>query len=121
MTWNVLFDDDFAREFGQFEPDVKIELRALISLLVVHGPKLGSPWADTLNGSRYTNMKELRFRAADGVWRAAFAFDPGRKAIVLVAGDKSGSSEKNFYRRLIRTADQRYEAHLGSLNSKESK
>jgi hypothetical protein len=28
-------------------------------------------------------MKELRFDAADGVWRFAFAFDPTRKAIVL--------------------------------------
>ena len=35
-------------------------------------------------------MKELRFDAADGVWRVAFAFDPRRHAILLVAGDKSG-------------------------------
>jgi hypothetical protein len=41
-------------------------------------------------------MKELRFDAADGVWRVAFAFDPNRKAILLVAGDKSGGSEKRF-------------------------
>ena len=48
-------------------------------------------------------MKELRFDAADGVWRVAFAFDPHRKAVLLVAGDKSGASEKRFYRELIRT------------------
>jgi hypothetical protein len=33
-------------------------------------------------------MNELRFDAADGVWRVAFAFDVVRLAIVLVAGDK---------------------------------
>ena len=46
-------------------------------------------------------MKELRFDAADGVWRFAFAFDPARKAIILCGGDKSGGSQKRFYRQLI--------------------
>src|SRR5437879_4719611 len=53
----------------------------------------------------HANMKELRFSAADGEWRVAFAFDPKRKAMLLVAGDKSGGSEKRFYRELIRKAD----------------
>src|SRR3546814_4259362 len=37
-----------------------------------------SPHADTLGGSKHTNMKELRFNADGGVWRVAFAFDPER-------------------------------------------
>lgn len=57
-------------------------------------------------------MKELRFDAGDGVWRVAFAFDPRRRAVLLVAGDKSGQSERAFYRRLIASADRRYSAHL---------
>jgi hypothetical protein len=57
-------------------------------------------------------MKELRFDADDGVWRVAFAFDPNRRAILLVAGDKSGGSEKRFYRQLVRTADKRFDEHL---------
>jgi hypothetical protein len=65
-------------------------------------------------------MKELRFDAADGVWRVAFAFDPKRHAILLVAGDKSGGSEKRFYRNLIHTADDRFGAHLARLK-KEGK
>ncbi len=60
-------------------------------------------------------MKELRFDAADGVWRVAFAFDPNRKAILLVAGDKSGGSEKRFYRQLIDKADARFDAHLSKI------
>lgn len=50
------------------------------------------------------NMKELRFAAADGVWRVAFAFDPKRKAILPIAGNKAGVSESRFYRRLIAVA-----------------
>ncbi|PIX24975.1 MAG: hypothetical protein COZ69_04680 [Deltaproteobacteria bacterium CG_4_8_14_3_um_filter_45_9] len=52
-------------------------------------------------------MKELRFSAADGEWRVAFAFDTKRKGILLVAGDKSGVSEKRFYRELAQKADDR--------------
>ena len=76
---------------------------------------------DTLKDSRHANMKELRFDAADGVWRVAFAFDPKRKAILLVAGDKSGISEKKFYKRLIAKADDRFDAHLVRSNQKERK
>jgi hypothetical protein len=67
---------------------------------------------DTLNDSRHANMKELRVGGTDGEWRVAFAFDPRRRAILLVAGDKSGGSEKKFYRALIRKADDRFDAHL---------
>jgi hypothetical protein len=62
-------------------------------------------------------MKELRFEADGGVWRVAFAFDPERKAILLVAGDKSGGSEKRFYKSLIAKADRRFRAHLDGLKA----
>ena len=60
-------------------------------------------------------MKELRFAAADGEWRVAFAFDTKRKAVLQVAGEKSGGSEKRFYRELIRKADDRFDAHLARI------
>lgn len=66
-------------------------------------------------------MKGLRFSAADGEWRAAFAFDPKRKAILLVAGDKSGVSQKKFYKQLITKADKRFDAHLIRLRQPERK
>ena len=84
-------------------------------LLAQVGPMLGRPRVDTLKGSAFPNMKELRFDAADGVWRAAFAFDPNRRAIVLVAADKSGVSETRFYRSLIEKADRRFAEHLADL------
>ena len=83
-----------------------------IEFLEQRGPQLGRPAVDTLKDSKHSNMKELRFDADNGVWRVAFAFDPQRKAILLVAGDKSGVSEKRFYKQLIRTADARFDDHL---------
>jgi len=66
-------------------------------------------------------MKEPRFDAAGGVWRVAFAFDPNRKAIVLVAGDKSGVSAKRFYRQLILQADARFDAHLAKVKRQKER
>ena len=97
------------------------ELLAHIAVLETFGPQLGRPRVDTLNGSRHKNMKELRFDAADGVWRFAFAFDPKRTAIVLCGGDKSGSSERRFYRQLIAKADGRFDVHITDLKAKETK
>jgi len=115
MDWDVGFHDAFAVEFADFSPNVKIEIAAMVQLLGRFGPQLGRPHADTLQGSRHANMKELRFKADDGVWRVAYAFDPRRAALLLVAGDKSGSSEKRFYRALIEKAGRRFDEHLRDL------
>ncbi len=73
------------------------------------------PASDTLAGSAFKNMKELRFNADSGVWRVAYAFDPERNAVLLVAGDKAGISQTRSYKRLIAKADERFASHLRSL------
>lgn len=115
MTWTIVFDDPFDEEFEQLSEEVQDELLVHLKPLKQFGPSLGRPHVDTLNGSKHANMKELRFKADDGVWRVAFAFDPKRKGIVLVAGDKSGKSEKRFYKQLIKLADKRFDKHLVRL------
>lgn len=112
MNWIVVFHDAFDAEFSAFSCDVQDALLAKVGLLETFGPNLGRPSVDTLKASKHANMKELRFDAADGVWRVAFAFDPLRQAVVLVAGDKSGRGEKRFYRSLIAMADKRFDNHL---------
>jgi len=112
VRWTVRFHEDFDKEFARLPEAVQDELLAHSMVLEQFGPTLGRPRVDTLKGSRHANMKELRFDAEDGVWRVAFAFDPKREAILLVAGDKSGGSEQRFYRQLIRTADERFDGHL---------
>lgn len=115
MAWDVDFHSQFVPEFEALDEEVQDELLALVDALKVFGPQMGRPRVDTLAGSRHANMKELRFDAADGVWRFAFAFDPRRKAIILCGGDKSGGSQKRFYRQLIERADARFDAHLAAL------
>ena len=119
VAWVAAISDEFEPEFYALPEEVQEEILALALLLQQFGPQLGRPRADTLDGSRHANMKELRFAAADGEWRVAFAFDPKRKAILLVAGDKSGGSQKRFYRDLIKKADERFDAHLRRLKKEK--
>jgi hypothetical protein len=114
--WAVRFADEFDPEFDALEDDVQDELLAQLKVIEQSGPLAKRPRVDTLKGSRHANMKELRFAAGGGEWRVAFAFDPTRRAIVLIAGDKSGEgSERRFYASLIAKADSRFDAHLGRL------
>lgn len=105
----------FVLEFRNLPKQVQDEVYAEGRLLEQFGPQLGRPQVDTLNGPRHANMKELRLSAAGGEWRVAFAFDPVRRAMLFVAGDKSGGSERQFYRELIRKADERFDRHLARL------
>ena len=118
MSWTVRFADEFDPEFEELSQSVQDELLAQAKVLEQFGPQAGRPRVDTLNGSKHANMKELRFDADGGVWRVAFAFDPRREAILLVAGDKSGGSEARFYRSLIKRADARFDTHLVALKAK---
>ena len=113
----VIFQEDFDAEFQAFHQEVQDELLAHAKLLEQLGPILGRPTVDTLNGSKYSNMKELRFQQAGHQWRVAFAFDPERQAILLVGGDKTGADQKRFYKRLIAAADDHYSRHLAFLKA----
>ena len=119
MEWNVRYDAAFAAESEEFSKAAQREIAALAILLRRFGPQLRRPHCDTLKGSKHANMKELRFSLPDGEWRIAFAFDPERQAILLIGGSKSGTNEKQFYRDLIRMADERFNAHLKTLVPKD--
>lgn len=120
MTWNVVLCDEFEPEFERLAEAVQDELLAHMRVLERFGPSLGRPHVDTLAGSRHANMKELRFKTKGGIWRVAFAFDPRRTAIVLVAGDKSGYNKRWFYRRLMKAADRRFDRHLAVMQGSEN-
>ena len=115
MNWKVIFHEEFKTEFLDLPQEVQNKLIANARLLEQYGATLSRPYVDTLKGSSFSNMKELRFNADDGVWRVAFAFDPSRQAVLLVAGDKSGVNQKRFYLQLIKLADKRFKSYLNNL------
>lgn len=90
-----------------------------IDLLAMEGPALGRPMVDRVNASRHHNMKELRPGSSGASEiRILFAFDPTRRAVLLVAGDKAGNW-KGWYDVNIPLADKRYDEHLAELDTRE--
>ncbi len=117
--WNVATTDEFDSWFAGLDEEGQAEVIAKVELLKLFGPALARPHADTLKGSKYANLKELRADTSAQVLRIAFAFDPDRSAILLVGGDKSGQSQKRFYRQLLAKAESLYETHLAKLKAKK--
>ena len=74
---------------------------------------MSRPYADTVEGSKHPNMKELRTQSKGNPLRTLFAFDPRRCAILLIGGDKTG--DKRFYEKMIPLADRLYQEHLKEL------
>jgi hypothetical protein len=117
MAWTVRLAVEFVAELRDLRESVQDELLAHARLLAQFGPQLGRPRVDTLKGSRYSNMKELRFDAERGVCRVAFAFDARREAVLLAVGNKAGVPAARFYRDLIRRADRRLANHLSRMDT----
>lgn len=112
-----MFHEAFEEEYSNLDVNVQDAILRRIQILEKHGPQAGRPAVDTLKDSKHSNMKELRLKGEYGVWRIAFAFDPKRDAVLLVAGDKSGVSERRFYKTLIKKADERLDHYLKGLKN----
>jgi hypothetical protein len=103
---DVIFLWEFALEAAELPSTVVKALAAKASLLRQDGPKPGRPHADTLTGSQFANMKELACR---------IRLRPCRQALIFVAADKAGASQRRFYETLIAKADHRFAEHLENL------
>lgn len=110
--WRVEYTNQFESWWEQLSADEQERVAAAVELLEQHGPALGRPIVDTLEGSRHPNMKELRPRG--GHIRVLFAFDPRRTAILLCGGDKSGLWSA-WYAEAIPAADKLFEEHLQAI------
>lgn len=116
-NWDVDLEliEDWLTELDQESYE---QVVAALELLQERGPQLGRPLVDTIKASRHKNMKELRPGSSGrSELRVLFAFDPERKAIFLVAGDKAGRWEK-WYKVNIPIADDRFDDHLRQLEGK---
>ena len=111
--WTVIATERFNLWLLEQTEDVRQSVFASLNNLKMYGYQLSRPYADTIKGSKYPNMKELRIQHKSKPLRAFFAFDPLRQAIVLCAGNKS--NDKQFYERMIEIADAEVTDYLQSL------
>lgn len=92
-----------------------------MSLLEEQGPDLKRPIVGKIKGSSLIpSMKELRPGSSGrSEIRILFVFDPKRKAIMLVGGDKQRKWDK-WYRKAIPEAERRYLVWLEERYGKET-
>jgi hypothetical protein len=89
-----------------------VQISQAITVLAEEGPGLGRPLVDTVAGSKLPNLKELRPGSSGGSEvRLLFVFDPERRAVFLVGGDKSGKWS-DWYTTAIPRAEDAYTEHL---------
>lgn len=117
MVWEVLTTAEFEAWFEGLTAAQKRHLAAPLSALQMDGPRLGRPYVDSVDGSRHSNMKELRKKGKP--LRVLFAFDPKRRAILLVGGSKGGAKDKGFYERMIRIAEDLFDRWLAEGQPEE--
>ncbi|MBD1229342.1 type II toxin-antitoxin system RelE/ParE family toxin [Xenorhabdus griffiniae] len=110
--WEIITTTLFDQWFNEQSDELQEDVLAAMHVLEIKGPMLGRPLADTLNGSQYPNMKELRIQHVGEPIRAFFAFDPNRSAIILCAGSKAGQNQKLFYKKMLKIADKQFKIHL---------
>lgn len=120
-SWQILLIEDVVEWFVDMtknDPTSADLIEDAVDRLAIEGPALGRPLVDRIKGSRHHNMKELRPGSAGASEvRILFVFDPVRRAVLLVAGDKSGNWRK-WYDTAIPLADDRYDAHLAELETR---
>ena len=107
MIWTVYLSSEFTGWYRRLSNDLQERVAARIELLQQHGPALGRPVVDTIKSSRHKNMKELRV----GSVRALFAFDHGRRAVLLVGGSKAGRWDR-WYSDMVPRADMMMDEYL---------
>jgi hypothetical protein len=113
MAWEVEVSDDFVEWYDALSEQEGVSVDSAVDMLEEYGPTLARPYADTLRGSSYPNMKELRVQHAGTPLRILFVFDPRRNAYLIIGGDKSG--DENWYVDAIRRADAIYARHLKEI------
>lgn len=95
-------------------------MTAIIELLTERGVHLPFPYSSGVEGSSYTQMRELRIQSHGDPIRIFYAFDPQRVAVLLIGGLKTGKGQKRFYREHIKKADALFADHLSGIETNKS-
>jgi hypothetical protein len=115
MAWEIEVRDEFKEWYESLTDEECGSVNNVVEALAALGPSLGRPQVDTLKGSRYPNMKELRVQHQGRPYRILFAFDPRRTAYLILGGDNKGDSQ--WYADAIRRAGIIYAKHLEEIGA----
>ena len=113
MTYEVEYTDEFETWWNSLSEAEQDNVAAIVILLEEYGPTLPFPYSSKIESSKHTHMRELRIQQAGRPYRILYAFDPRRKAILLIGGDKTGNNR--WYDEYIPIADVLYDKHIEEL------
>jgi hypothetical protein len=113
VAYEVEFSDEFEAWWNGLTIPEQTSITFSVDLLINYGIDLKRPHADTISGSTYPNMRELRVQHEGRPYRILYAFDPRRVAFLLIGGDKTGN--KRWYEEFVPKADAIYATHLREL------
>ncbi len=105
----VIGTDEFVAWYRLLTETEKKAVTRVVDMLEEAGVNLRFPYSSALQDSRYP-LRELRPRQGNSPLRVIYVFDPGRNAVLLIGGDKTG--DKPFYARIIPTAEKIWAAYL---------
>ena len=108
-SWEIIETTEYAQWVEGLSLAERKAINHKVTLLKVLGPNLHRPHADHVKGSQFPNMKELRVTGRTPL-RILFCFDPRRRAVLLVGGNKS--TDNSWYLRMIGRADELMNQYL---------
>ena len=112
MDWEVEYTGEFGEWWNTLSEEEQEDVNAKVILLQRYGPALRRPHSDVIVSSRHSHMKELVIQRAGRPYRVLYAFDPRRRAILLIGGDKTG--DDRWYEKFVPIADRLYDEHLAA-------
>lgn len=109
MRVEVLGTAEFGEWFLGLAAHDAAAVARVVGLLEAKGVALGFPYSSAIVGSRYA-LRELRVQSAGRPLRIVYAFDPKRRAVLILGGDKTG--DERFYERIISRGEAIWESYL---------
>jgi len=106
-VWEIESTEEWESWIQTLDSAAKEEVLAHLYLLQQKGPLLGRPFADSIQGSKIKNLKELRIQVKLKVIRIFFVFTETRIGLLLAGGDKRGN-DKRFYEQMIPLVEKIY-------------
>ena len=113
------YTQEYEDWFSTQSEENKVVINSKVIVLSEFGSKLGRPYVDTIKGSKYPNLKELRVKSKNSVIRILFIFNRYRKCWLLIGGNKKGKNEEGFYKKLIKQAENLIEKYSKIMEGKD--
>ena len=118
MRCEVVKSSEFASWWRGLPEKLQDAVTAAVERLEERGVLLRHPESSDVRSSKHGNMRELRIDTRGEAIRVFYAFDPRRRAVVLVGGRKRGQ-DRRFYRAHVGRADAIYDEYLRQLRREQ--